>query len=269
MRVPLGPSGVGYGLCGGAQPPLGALLSPPWAGGEPKGLLAVSSVGQGKGVLPIELHLCVVATCCSPPNVMGCCSYCTRVVAVPACASPGTFLLSPQPLSLTALSRSPMSAAWECKAQDPFASSEEQDEVPQQVTATDTDTDTGGQCQCPEEEPDGAPQKRTSSQNGMQDTGGGGTGVKKKRKKKDVRVHETGEKAAVEMKPKRRREAKEPKEPKKVKEPKKPKEPKQREVTKKPRKPREPKAPKEPKDKKSGSEPAPRARPRKSRWVVG
>uniref|UniRef100_A0A8C8AUW7 Chromodomain helicase DNA binding protein 6 n=1 Tax=Otus sunia TaxID=257818 RepID=A0A8C8AUW7_9STRI len=160
------------------------------------------------------------------------------------------------------LSRSPMSDAWECKAQDPFASSEEQDEVPHQVTVTATDS--GGQCQCPEEEPDGAPQKRSSTQNGMQDSGGGGTGVKKKRKKKDLGEQEGGEKAAVEVKPKRRREPKEPKEPKKAKEPKKPKEPKQREVAKKPRKPREPKGPKEPKDKKSSSEPSPRARPKKS-----
>ncbi|XP_074461701.1 chromodomain-helicase-DNA-binding protein 6 isoform X8 [Larus michahellis] len=167
-----------------------------------------------------------------------------------------------QPPGFKALSRSPMSDAWECKAQDPFASSEEQDEVPNQVTVTATAM--GGQCQCPEEEPDGAPQKRTSTQNGMQDSGGGGTGVKKKRKKKDLGEQEGGEKAAVEVKPKRRREPKEPKEPKKVKEPKKPKEPKQREVAKKPRKPREPKAPKEPKDKKSGSEPGPRARPKKS-----
>uniref|UniRef100_A0A672UZH6 Chromodomain helicase DNA binding protein 6 n=1 Tax=Strigops habroptila TaxID=2489341 RepID=A0A672UZH6_STRHB len=98
----------------------------------------------------------------------------------------------------------------------------------------------------------------------MQDTGGGGTGVKKKRKKKDLGEQDGGEKAAVEVKPKRRREPKEPKEPKKAKEPKKPKEPKQREVVKKPRKPREPKAPKEPKDKKSGSEPGPRARAKKS-----
>uniref|UniRef100_A0A8C0IH39 Chromodomain helicase DNA binding protein 6 n=1 Tax=Bubo bubo TaxID=30461 RepID=A0A8C0IH39_BUBBB len=165
-------------------------------------------------------------------------------------------------LFLKALSRSPMSDAWECKAQDPFASSEEQDEVPHQVTVTATDS--GGQCQCPEEEPDGAPQKRSSTQNGMQDSGGGGTGVKKKRKKKDLGEQEGGEKAAVEVKPKRRREPKEPKEPKKAKEPKKPKEPKQREVAKKPRKPREPKGPKEPKDKKSSSEPSPRARPKKS-----
>uniref|UniRef100_A0A672V1M6 Chromodomain helicase DNA binding protein 6 n=1 Tax=Strigops habroptila TaxID=2489341 RepID=A0A672V1M6_STRHB len=167
-----------------------------------------------------------------------------------------------KPPSLKALSRSPMSDAWECKAQDPFASSEEQDEVSHQVTVTATAT--GGQCQCPEEEPDGASQKRTSTQNGMQDTGGGGTGVKKKRKKKDLGEQDGGEKAAVEVKPKRRREPKEPKEPKKAKEPKKPKEPKQREVVKKPRKPREPKAPKEPKDKKSGSEPGPRARAKKS-----
>jgi len=159
-----------------------------------------------------------------------------------------------------------MSAAWECRAQDPFASSEEQDEVSREVTMTATDA--GGQCQCPEEEPDGAPQKRTSTQNGMQDSGGGGTGVKKKRKKKDLGEQEGGEKAAVEVKPKRRREPKEPKEPKKAKEPKKPKEPKQREVAKKPRKPREPKVPKEPKDKRSGCEPGPRSRPRKSRWVV-
>lgn len=159
-----------------------------------------------------------------------------------------------------------MSSAWECKTQDSFASSEEQDEVPHQVTVTTTNT--GGQCQCPcpKEEPDGAPQKRTSTQNGMQDSGG--MGVKKKRKKKDLGEQEGGDKAAVEVKPKRRREPKEPKEPKKVKESKKPKEPKQREVAKKPRKPREPKVPKEPKDKKSGSEPAPRSRPKKSRWVV-
>ncbi|XP_027596173.2 chromodomain-helicase-DNA-binding protein 6 isoform X11 [Pipra filicauda] len=155
-----------------------------------------------------------------------------------------------------------MSSAWECKTQDTFASSEEQDEVPHQVTVTGTNT--GSQCQCPKEEPGGAPQKRTSTQNGMQDSGGGGTGVKKKRKKKDLGEQEGGDKAAVEVKPKRRREPKEPKEPKKAKESKKPKEPKQREVAKKPRKPREPKAPKEPKDKKSSAEPAPRARPKKS-----
>ncbi|XP_064247498.1 chromodomain-helicase-DNA-binding protein 6 isoform X2 [Passer domesticus] len=165
-----------------------------------------------------------------------------------------------QPPSLKALSLSPMSSAWECKTQDTFASSEEQDEVTDQVTVTATNT--GGQCQCPKEEPNGAAQKRTSTQNGMQDSGG--TGVKKKRKKKDLAEQEGGDKAAVEVKPKRRREPKEPKEPKKVKESKKPKEPKQREVAKKPRKPREPKAPKEPKDKKSGSEPAPRSRSRKS-----
>ncbi|KAM7037942.1 chromodomain-helicase-DNA-binding protein 6 isoform 7-T7 [Acridotheres tristis] len=164
------------------------------------------------------------------------------------------------PPSLKTLSLSPMSSAWECKTQDTFASSEEQDKVPHQVTVTATNT--GGQCQCPKEEPDGVPQKRTSTQNGMQDSGG--MGVKKKRKKKDLGEQEGGDKAAVEVKPKRRREPKEPKEPKKVKESKKPKEPKQREVAKKPRKPREPKAPKEPKDKKSGSEPAPRSRPKKS-----
>ncbi|XP_027760503.1 chromodomain-helicase-DNA-binding protein 6 isoform X2 [Empidonax traillii] len=167
-----------------------------------------------------------------------------------------------EPPTLKALSLSPMSSAWECKAQDTFASSEEQDEVPHQVTVTATNT--GSQCQCPKEEPSGAPQKRTSTQNGMQDSGGGGTGVKKKRKKKDLGEQEGGDKAAVEVKPKRRREPKEPKEPKKAKESKKPKEPKQREVAKKPRKPREPKAPKEPKDKKSSTEPAPRARPKKS-----
>ncbi|XP_039239762.1 chromodomain-helicase-DNA-binding protein 6 isoform X6 [Pipra filicauda] len=167
-----------------------------------------------------------------------------------------------QPLTLKTLSLSPMSSAWECKTQDTFASSEEQDEVPHQVTVTGTNT--GSQCQCPKEEPGGAPQKRTSTQNGMQDSGGGGTGVKKKRKKKDLGEQEGGDKAAVEVKPKRRREPKEPKEPKKAKESKKPKEPKQREVAKKPRKPREPKAPKEPKDKKSSAEPAPRARPKKS-----
>uniref|UniRef100_A0A8D2PMJ9 Chromodomain helicase DNA binding protein 6 n=1 Tax=Zosterops lateralis melanops TaxID=1220523 RepID=A0A8D2PMJ9_ZOSLA len=152
--------------------------------------------------------------------------------------------------NLKALSLSPMSSAWECKTQDTFASSEEQDKVPHQVTVTATNT--GGQCQCPKEEPNGGPQKRTSTQNGMQDSGG--TGVKKKRKKKELGEQEGGDKAAVEVKPKRRREPKEPKEPKKVKESKKLKEPKQREVAKKPRKPREPKAPKEPKDKKSGSE---------------
>ncbi|XP_039239764.1 chromodomain-helicase-DNA-binding protein 6 isoform X8 [Pipra filicauda] len=167
-----------------------------------------------------------------------------------------------EPLTLKTLSLSPMSSAWECKTQDTFASSEEQDEVPHQVTVTGTNT--GSQCQCPKEEPGGAPQKRTSTQNGMQDSGGGGTGVKKKRKKKDLGEQEGGDKAAVEVKPKRRREPKEPKEPKKAKESKKPKEPKQREVAKKPRKPREPKAPKEPKDKKSSAEPAPRARPKKS-----
>uniref|UniRef100_A0A8D2QST1 Chromodomain helicase DNA binding protein 6 n=1 Tax=Zosterops lateralis melanops TaxID=1220523 RepID=A0A8D2QST1_ZOSLA len=161
--------------------------------------------------------------------------------------------------NLKALSLSPMSSAWECKTQDTFASSEEQDKVPHQVTVTATNT--GGQCQCPKEEPNGGPQKRTSTQNGMQDSGG--TGVKKKRKKKELGEQEGGDKAAVEVKPKRRREPKEPKEPKKVKESKKLKEPKQREVAKKPRKPREPKAPKEPKDKKSGSEPAPRSRPKK------
>nr|XP_030144488.3 chromodomain-helicase-DNA-binding protein 6 isoform X5 [Taeniopygia guttata] len=165
-----------------------------------------------------------------------------------------------QPPSLKTLSLSPMSSAWECKTQDTFASSEEQDKVPHQVTVTATNT--GGQCQCPKEEPSGAAQKRTSAQNGMQDSGG--TGVKKKRKKKDLGEQEGGDKAAVEVKPKRRREPKEPKEPKKVKESKKPKEPKQREVAKKPRKPREPKAPKESKDKKSGSEPAPRSRSKKS-----
>ncbi|XP_074409564.1 chromodomain-helicase-DNA-binding protein 6 isoform X9 [Zonotrichia albicollis] len=165
-----------------------------------------------------------------------------------------------QPPSFKALSLSPMSSAWECRTQNTFASSEEQDEVPHQVTVTATNT--GGQCQCPKEEPNGAAQKRTSNQNGMQDSGG--TGVKKKRKKKDLGEQEEGDKAAVEVKPKRRREPKEPKEPKKMKESKKPKEPKQREVAKKPRKPQEPKAPKEPKDKKSGSEPAPRSRSKKS-----
>ncbi|KAF2976675.1 hypothetical protein EK904_015219, partial [Melospiza melodia maxima] len=164
------------------------------------------------------------------------------------------------PPSFKALSLSPMSSAWECRTQDTCASSEEQHEVPHQVTVTATNT--GGQCQCLKEEPNGAAQKRTSNQNGMQDSGG--TGVKKKRKKKDLGEQEGVDKAAVEVKPKRRREPKEPKEPKKVKESKKPKEPKQREVAKKPRKPREPKAPKEPKDKKSGSEPAPRSRSKKS-----
>ncbi|XP_021272635.1 chromodomain-helicase-DNA-binding protein 6 isoform X1 [Numida meleagris] len=166
-----------------------------------------------------------------------------------------------QPPSLKVLSHSPMSDAsdtWECKAQGPLASSEEQES--HQATATDA----GGQCQCPEEQPDGALLRRPSAQNGMQDTGAVGTGVKKKRKKKDLGEQEGGEKATVEVKPKRRREPKEPKEPKKAKEPKKQKEPKQREVAKKPRKPREPKAPKEPKDRKSGSEPGPRTRPRKS-----
>uniref|UniRef100_A0A8C4XSR7 Chromodomain helicase DNA binding protein 6 n=1 Tax=Falco tinnunculus TaxID=100819 RepID=A0A8C4XSR7_FALTI len=148
------------------------------------------------------------------------------------------FLFSLQLPSLKALSCSPMSDAWECKAEDPFASSEEQNKVPRQLTVTDTDT--GSQCQCPEEEPNRAPQKRMGTQNGMQDSGGGGTGVKKKRKKKDLGEQEGGEKVAVEVKPKRRREPKEPKEPKK-----------------------------EPKDKKTGSEPAPRARLKKSRWVMG
>uniref|UniRef100_A0A8B9FE63 Chromodomain helicase DNA binding protein 6 n=1 Tax=Amazona collaria TaxID=241587 RepID=A0A8B9FE63_9PSIT len=109
-----------------------------------------------------------------------------------------------------------MSDAWECKAQDPFASSGEQDEVSHQVTVMATAT--GDQCQCPEEEPDGASQKRTSTQNGMQDTGGGGTGVKKKRKKKDLGEQDGGEKTA--------------------------------------------------KEPKNGSEPGPRARAKKSRWVV-
>uniref|UniRef100_A0A803XQQ4 DNA helicase n=1 Tax=Meleagris gallopavo TaxID=9103 RepID=A0A803XQQ4_MELGA len=167
---------------------------------------------------------------------------------------------------LKVLSRSPMSDAsdtWECKAQGPLAGSEEQQS--HRATATEA----GGQCLCPEEQPDGALLRRPSAQNGMQDTGAVGTGVKKKRKKKDLGEQEGGEKAAVEVKPKRRREPKEPKEPKKAKEPKKQKEPKQREVTKKPRKPREPKAPKEPKDRKSGSEPGPRTRPKKSRWEQG
>uniref|UniRef100_A0A8C2UAX9 Chromodomain helicase DNA binding protein 6 n=1 Tax=Coturnix japonica TaxID=93934 RepID=A0A8C2UAX9_COTJA len=164
------------------------------------------------------------------------------------------------------LSCSPMSDAsdtWECKAQGPVAGSEEQQS--QQVTATEA----GGQCLCPEEQPDGAPLQRPSAQNGMQDTGAVGTGVKKKRKKKDLGEQEGGEKAAAEVKPKRRREPKEPKEPKKAKEPKKQKEPKQREVTRKPRKPREPKVPKEPKDRKSSSESGPRTRPKKSRWEQG
>uniref|UniRef100_A0A8C2UAJ0 Chromodomain helicase DNA binding protein 6 n=1 Tax=Coturnix japonica TaxID=93934 RepID=A0A8C2UAJ0_COTJA len=150
------------------------------------------------------------------------------------------------------------SDTWECKAQGPVAGSEEQQS--QQVTATEA----GGQCLCPEEQPDGAPLQRPSAQNGMQDTGAVGTGVKKKRKKKDLGEQEGGEKAAAEVKPKRRREPKEPKEPKKAKEPKKQKEPKQREVTRKPRKPREPKVPKEPKDRKSSSESGPRTRPKKS-----
>lgn len=154
------------------------------------------------------------------------------------------------------------SDTWECKAQGPLASSEEQ----QSPRATATEA--GGQCLCPEEQPDGAPLRRPGAQNGMQDTGAVGTGVKKKRKKKDLGEQEGGEKAAVEVKPKRRRDPKEPKEPKKAKEPKKQKEPKQREVTKKARKPREPKAPKEPKDRKSSSEPGPRTRPKKSRWVL-
>ncbi|XP_054074134.1 chromodomain-helicase-DNA-binding protein 6 isoform X9 [Rissa tridactyla] len=198
---------------------------------------------------------CCTPSCCCPRG-------CVEITFIPDLMIMKIQKKEKQPPGFKALSRSPMSDAWECKAQDPFASSEEQDEVPNQVTVTATAT--GGQCQCPEEEPDGAPQKRTSTQNGMQDSGGGGTGVKKKRKKKDLGEQEGGEKAAVEVKPKRRREPKEPKEPKKAKEPKKPKEPKQREVAKKPRKPREPKAPKEPKDKKSGSEPGPRARPKKS-----
>uniref|UniRef100_A0A8C9EU30 Chromodomain helicase DNA binding protein 6 n=1 Tax=Pavo cristatus TaxID=9049 RepID=A0A8C9EU30_PAVCR len=166
---------------------------------------------------------------------------------------------------LKVLSCSPMSDAsdtWECKAQGPLAGSEEQ-QAHRAAAAEE-----GRQCLCPEEQPDGAPLRRPSAQNGMQDTGAVGTGVKKKRKKKDLGEQEGGEKAAAEVKPKRRREPKEPKEPKKAKEPKKQKEPKQREVTKKPRKPREPKAPKEPKDRKSGSEPGPRTRPRKSRWAA-
>ncbi|OXB57334.1 hypothetical protein ASZ78_011754 [Callipepla squamata] len=149
------------------------------------------------------------------------------------------------------------SDTWECKVQGPLAGSEEQES--HRASATDT----GGQCQCPEEQPDRALLRRPSAQNGMQDAGAVGTGVKKKRKKKDLAEQE-GEKASVEVKPKRRREPKEPKEPKKVKEPKKQKEPKQREVAKKPRKPREPKAPKEPKDRKSSSEPGPRTRTKKS-----
>lgn len=180
-------------------------------------------------------------------------------------ASRAAVLFSLQPPSLKVLSRSPMSDAsdtWECKAQGPLAGSEEQQ------THRATATEAGGQCLCPEEQPDGALLRRPSAQNGMQDTGAVGTGVKKKRKKKDLGEQEGGEKATVEVKPKRRREPKEPKEPKKAKEPKKQKEPKQREVTKKPRKPREPKAPKEPKDRKSGSEPGPRTRPKKSRWVL-
>lgn len=44
MRVILGPSRVGYGLCGGAQPALGTLLTPPWAGGELKALSELSAL---------------------------------------------------------------------------------------------------------------------------------------------------------------------------------------------------------------------------------
>ncbi|NXC43319.1 CHD6 protein, partial [Penelope pileata] len=164
-----------------------------------------------------------------------------------------------QPLSFKVLSCSPMSdasEAWECKAQGPFGQEQESRRAP--------GADAGGQRLGAEEQPDGVAQRRPSAQNGMQDPGAMGTGVKKKRKKKDLGEQEGGEKAAVEVKPKRRREPKEPKEPKKAKEPKKQKEPKQREVAKKPRKPREPKAPKEPKDKKSGFEAGPRTRPRKS-----
>uniref|UniRef100_A0A803YA03 DNA helicase n=1 Tax=Meleagris gallopavo TaxID=9103 RepID=A0A803YA03_MELGA len=138
-------------------------------------------------------------------------------------ASCAAFLFSLQPPSLKVLSRSPMSDAsdtWECKAQGPLAGSEEQQS--HRATATEA----GGQCLCPEEQPDGALLRRPSAQNGMQDTGAVGTGVKKKRKKKDLGEQEGGEKAAVEVKPKRRREPKEPKEPKKAKEPKKQKEPK-------------------------------------------
>uniref|UniRef100_A0A8C8VN40 Chromodomain helicase DNA binding protein 6 n=1 Tax=Pelusios castaneus TaxID=367368 RepID=A0A8C8VN40_9SAUR len=153
----------------------------------------------------------------------------------------------------------------EYKPQAPFASGTEREALCPHVNIADL----ASQKQCLEEEPGEAVQKRTPSQNGMQDSGGGGTGVKKKRKKKALGEGDVGEKGALEreMKPKRKRESKEPKEPKKPREPKKPKEPrepKQKEAAKKPRKPREAKAPKEPKDKKSSAEPGPKAKPRRA-----
>uniref|UniRef100_A0A669QQ65 Chromodomain helicase DNA binding protein 6 n=1 Tax=Phasianus colchicus TaxID=9054 RepID=A0A669QQ65_PHACC len=99
---------------------------------------------------------------------------------------------------LKVLSRSPMSDAsdtWECKAQGPLAGSEEQQS--HRATATEA----GGQCLCPEEQPDGAPLRRPSAQNGMQDTGAVGTGVKKKRKKKDLGEQEGGEKTPKQREP--------------------------------------------------------------------
>uniref|UniRef100_A0A8C9L622 Chromodomain helicase DNA binding protein 6 n=1 Tax=Pavo cristatus TaxID=9049 RepID=A0A8C9L622_PAVCR len=106
--------------------------------------------------------------------------------------------MSVQSALLKVLSCSPMSDAsdtWECKAQGPLAGSEEQ-QAHRAAAAEE-----GRQCLCPEEQPDGAPLRRPSAQNGMQDTGAVGTGVKKKRKKKDLGEQEGGEKAPKQREP--------------------------------------------------------------------
>lgn len=114
--------------------------------------------------------------------------------------------------------------------------------------------------------------RKTTSHNGLEDSGGGGTGVKKKRKKKDPGEQEGAAKGSKdrEPKPKRKREPREPKEPRKAKEPrrpKEPKEPKQKDGIKKARKPREASGPKEAKEKRSSTDSAVRTKSRKARCV--
>lgn len=111
--------------------------------------------------------------------------------------------------------------------------------------------------------------RKTTSHNGLEDSGGGGTGVKKKRKKKDPGEQEGAAKGSKdrEPKPKRKREPREPKEPRKAKEPrrpKEPKEPKQKDGIKKARKPREASGPKEAKEKRSSTDSAVRTKSRKA-----
>uniref|UniRef100_A0A8D0VNX4 DNA helicase n=1 Tax=Sus scrofa TaxID=9823 RepID=A0A8D0VNX4_PIG len=111
--------------------------------------------------------------------------------------------------------------------------------------------------------------RKTTSHNGLEDSGGGGTGVKKKRKKKDPGEQEGAAKGSKdrEPKPKRKREPREPKEPRKAKEPrrpKEPKEPKQKDGIKKARKPREASGPKEAKEKRNSTDSAVRTKSRKA-----